>query len=196
MPENIVLCGVGGQGTILASKLISAAAMQKGLAVMSAETIGMAQRGGSVFSHIRLGEGIEAPMFKHGSADIIIAFEPGEAVRRLPFLKRGGAVVCSTVAVMPTTAALKGGNYRAEDMIGHLEKVVLPGRLFLVDGEEAARSLGSPRVLNMVLLGMASRSGALGLTEEDLLSAMPSVLPGRFLELNRKAFYFTSQHSS
>ena len=62
--------------------------------------------------------------------------------------------------------------------------------------EQAARSLGSPRVLNTVLLGMAARSGALGLTEEDLLSAMPSVLPGRFLELNRKAFYFTSQHSS
>ncbi len=192
MPENIVLCGVGGQGTILASRLISAAAMKKGLGVMSAETIGMAQRGGSVFSHIRLGEGIVSPMFRRGSADLIIAFEPGEAVRQLPFLKSGGAAVCSTAASMPTTAALQGGSYAAEDMLAYLEKAVRPGRLFLVDGEEAARRLGNPRVLNMVLLGMAARSGAVSLTEEDLLSAMPSVLPERFLDLNRKAFNFTA----
>ncbi len=192
MPENIVLCGVGGQGTILASKLISAAAMKKGLGVMSAETIGMAQRGGSVFSHIRIGGSVEAPMFPRGSADLIIAFEPGEAVRQLPFLKPGGSVVCNACAVMPTTAALKGGSYDAGDMLGYLQKAVMPGRLFVEDGEEAVRRLGNPRVLNMVLLGMAARSGAISLTEDDILDVMPSVLPERFLELNKKAFYFTS----
>ena len=76
MNKNIVLCGVGGQGTVLASKLIAAAAMKKGLSVMSAETIGMAQRGGSVFSHIRIGEGLHSPMIGRGKADVILAFEP------------------------------------------------------------------------------------------------------------------------
>lgn len=84
MNKNIVLCGVGGQGTVLASKLIAAAAMKKNLSVMSAETIGMAQRGGSVFSHIRIGEGIHSPMIAEGTADVILGFEPGEAVRMLP----------------------------------------------------------------------------------------------------------------
>ena len=81
--RNIVLCGVGGQGTILASKLISAASMAKGLEVRSAETIGMAQRGGSVFSHIRLGAVAKCPMNAAGTADIILGFEPGETVRML-----------------------------------------------------------------------------------------------------------------
>ena len=191
MTENIVFCGVGGQGTILASRVISAAAMKKGLAVMSAEPIGMAQRGGSVFSHIRVGGSIEAPMFRRGSADIIIAFEPGEAVRQLPYLKSGGTVVCNSAATMPTTAALKGGSYSAQDMTSYLETAVAPGRLFLVDGEDAAGKLGNPRVLNMVLLGTAARSGALCLSAEDLLGAMSGIVPGRFLELNRKAFDFT-----
>ena len=86
MNKNIILCGVGGQGTILASKLISTAAMEKNIPVMSAETIGMAQRGGSVFSHLRMGEEIYSPMIARGTADIILGFEPGETVRMLPYL--------------------------------------------------------------------------------------------------------------
>ena len=82
MNKNIVLCGVGGQGTVLASKLIAAAAMKKGISVMSAETIGMAQRGGSVFSHIRLGEHLHSPMIAKGTADIIIGFEPASLSER------------------------------------------------------------------------------------------------------------------
>ena len=83
MRKEIILCGVGGQGTVLASRLISAAAMARDLPVMSAETIGMAQRGGSVFSHIRIGEGMYSPMIARGEADLIIGFEPGEARRRI-----------------------------------------------------------------------------------------------------------------
>ena len=82
--RNIVLCGVGGQGTVLASKLLAAAAMSKDIPVMSAETIGMAQRGGSVFSHLRMGKNLYSPMIKTGTADLIIGFEPGETVRMLP----------------------------------------------------------------------------------------------------------------
>lgn len=88
MNKNIILCGVGGQGTVLASKLIAAAAMEKGIPVMSAETIGMAQRGGSVFSHVRMGENLYSPMIAKGTADMILGFEPGETVRMLPYLKK------------------------------------------------------------------------------------------------------------
>ena len=100
---DIVLCGVGGQGTVLASKMIAAAAMEKGLGVMSAETIGMAQKGGSVFSHLRVGDDMQTPMIAKGAADIIIAFEPAEAVRMLPYLKDDGKMVVNSHAVKPVT---------------------------------------------------------------------------------------------
>ncbi|MDD6328496.1 MAG: 2-oxoacid:acceptor oxidoreductase family protein, partial [Lachnospiraceae bacterium] len=124
MHKNIVLCGVGGQGTVLASKLLAACAMTKGLKVMSAETIGMAQRGGSVFSHLRIGEDILTPMIAKKTADIIIGFEPGEAVRMLPYLKDDGAVVVSNKAVMPITASLSKSDYSAEQMISYLKSKV------------------------------------------------------------------------
>lgn len=94
MNKNIILCGVGGQGTVLASKLIAAAAMEKGIPVMSAETIGMAQRGGSVFSHVRMGENLYSPMIAKGTADMILGFEPGETVRMLPYLKKKRSSSC------------------------------------------------------------------------------------------------------
>jgi Pyruvate/2-oxoacid:ferredoxin oxidoreductase gamma subunit len=96
MNKNIVLCGVGGQGTVLASKLIAAAAMEKGLRVMSAETIGMAQRGGNVFSNLRIGDSMHAPLLQSGQADVILGFEPGETVRMLHYLKPGGRLEYST----------------------------------------------------------------------------------------------------
>ena len=88
MSKSVILCGVGGQGTVLASKLISYAAMAKGEEVRSAETIGMAQRGGSVTSHVRIGEGAFSPLIPKGKADVMIAFEPAEAVRNLSYLKK------------------------------------------------------------------------------------------------------------
>ena len=100
MNKNIILCGVGGQGTILASRLIATAAMNKDIPIKTAETIGMAQRGGSVFSHLRLGEGTNSPLIGKKEVDLIIGFEPGETVRQLPFLKKGGAVVVSSRPVI------------------------------------------------------------------------------------------------
>ncbi len=129
MNKNILLCGVGGQGTVLASKLIATAAMKKGLSVMSAETIGMAQRGGSVFSHIRIGENLRSPMIAEGSADIILGFEPGEAVRMLPYIKKDGCVIVSRKSIMPVTAALANHTYRGEEMISYLQKQVCTSRL-------------------------------------------------------------------
>jgi len=108
MKTNILLCGVGGQGTILASKLIAEAAMRRGFAVRTAETIGMAQRGGCVASHVRIGHEIHSPLIPNASADLIIGFEPAEAIRALPYLKKDGAVVASRKRIQPVTAALGG----------------------------------------------------------------------------------------
>lgn len=194
MTKNIVLCGVGGQGTVLASKLIAAAAMKKGISVMSAETIGMAQRGGSVFSHIRLGEHLHSPMIAKGTADIIIGFEPAEAVRMLPYLKDNGQVIVSSHAIMPVTSTLSGADYNGKEIILYLKKVV--NNLLVVDSEKACHELGSSKVLNILLLGAAISSGALGLTEEEIQDAIKERLPEKFHDLNYRALqYFKAQYN-
>ena len=183
--SNIILCGVGGQGTILASRLLADAAMKRGAEVKTAETIGMAQRGGSVFSHLRMGEGLCSPMIARGEADLILGFEPGEAVRLLPFLKPDGQMVVSSRPVMPVTAALADTGYRAETMLEYLSSRV--SRLTVVDAEKALKEVGSPKVLNLILLGAALRSGALGLEAEDLKDAVRRLIPEKFRELNFRA---------
>lgn len=191
MSKNIVLCGVGGQGTILASKLISAAAMAKGLAVRSAETIGMAQRGGSVFSHIRIGDDAVCPMIAKGSADIILGFEPGEAVRMLPYLRKGGLVVVSKRAVMPVTAALAGFDYNGDAMVQYLSSVA--DRLMVVDTDKACQELGSAKVINLLLLGAAAASGELGLSVEDIRQAVLKKVPPKFHQLNFSALDYAAK---
>lgn len=189
MSKKIILCGVGGQGTVLASRLISSAAMKKGWQVMSAETIGMAQRGGSVFSHLKISEGekepLVGPMIGPGEADLIIGFEPGETVRLLPYLKKGGQVVVSSRAVQPVTSTLSGSSYRAEDMLSFLKEHV--SSLVIVDTEKAMEEVGSGKVLNLILLGAALETGALGLTKEELTLAIKEKIHPRFHELNFKA---------
>ncbi|MDD6382051.1 indolepyruvate oxidoreductase subunit beta [Mitsuokella jalaludinii] len=192
MQKNILLTGVGGQGTVLASKLIAAAAMQKGLPVMSAETIGMAQKGGSVFSHLRIGAGVMSPMIRRGTADLLLAFEPAEAVRMLPYLKEGGTVVVNSHPVMPVTAALKGTDYTGREMIAYLQETVPD--LLVIDGWQAMQELGNPKVLNVVMLGAALKSGALDfLTEEDLLEAIRAKVKPRFVALNEKALAYYAE---
>lgn len=193
MNKNIILCGVGGQGTVLASKLIAAAAMKKGFSVMSAETIGMAQRGGSVFSHVRIGDDVCSPMIAKGTADMIIGFEPGEAVRMLPFLKADGQVIASCRAILPVTAALSDSSYSGEDMVSYLKSHT--PNLLAVDSEKACREIGSPRVLNILLLGAAVLSGRLGFSEDDIKAAISERLPERFHQLNFKALEYMRTHS-
>ena len=184
MNRNIILCGVGGQGTVLASRLISAAAMKEGIPVQSAETIGMAQRGGSVFSHIRLGEGVNTPMIGLGKADLILGFELGETVRQLPYLKDSGKVIAADKAVMPVTASLAGG-YDPQAMRAYLQQHVAD--LKIVEVEEAFQTLHSTKVLNLLLLGSALHTDSLGLSEQSLLSAIRENVPSKFLDLNLKA---------
>ena len=191
MSTNIVLCGVGGQGTVLASKLVASASMSKGMNVMSAETIGMAQKGGSVFSHLRIGDDVYSPMIARGEADLIIGFEPSETVRMLPFLKKGGAVITSDRPVMPVTAALGGSTYNGGEMISYLKSLDTVGRLVVVDTDKAIEDIGSPKAMNMVLLGAASRAGLLGdITHEDIIEAMKKKVKPRFVEMNIRALEY------
>lgn len=193
MNKNIILCGVGGQGTVLASKLIAASAMKKGLPVMSAETIGMAQRGGSVFSHVRIGEGICSPMIAKGDADLILGFEPGETVRMLPFLKKGGQVVTTRRAILPVTASLSSSNYNGEIMVSYLENHV--ENLLVIDSQKACEEIGSPKALNILLLGAAVSSGRLGFSEDDIKEAIKEKLPECFHQMNFKALSYIRLHS-
>ncbi|MBR6483615.1 MAG: indolepyruvate oxidoreductase subunit beta [Clostridiales bacterium] len=193
MSTNIVLCGVGGQGTVLASKLVASAAMSKGFEVRSAETIGMAQKGGSVMSHLRVGDDAFSPMIGSGEADLIIGFEPSETVRMLPFLKKGGAVITSDRPIMPVTAALKGSSYCGSEMTEYLRSFSGIGKLVVVDTESAVREIGSPKAMNMVLLGAASRSGLLGdITHEEIIEAMKRKVKPQFVEMNIKALEFVN----
>ncbi len=185
MSKNVLLCGVGGQGTVLSSKLLAAAAMAKGIPVLTAETIGMAQRGGSVTSHLRMGENMYSPLIGKGQADLLLAFEPGEAVRNLPYLKKGGIVVTNTRPVRPVTGTLTGVDYTGMEMVDFLKAKA--GRVTVVDGDQAATDLGSSRVLNVVLLGAAVESGVLAITKEDIRAAILAKIAPRFHELNMRA---------
>jgi len=143
---NILICGIGGQGSVYASKLLARAALERGLAVHTAETIGMAQRGGSVVSHVRIGDDCHAPLIARGEADILIGLEPSEAVRSIAFLKPGGVVAVSNRGIAPTT----GGDYAPEDMLEYLKSLDI--ELITIDAEELFRREGSYRNLNVALV--------------------------------------------
>lgn len=185
MNKDILLCGVGGQGTVLASKLIAAAAMREGYTVHSAETIGMAQRGGSVTSHIRIGEAGASPLIPCGAADMILAFEPAEAVRNLHYLKPDGIVIVNRTPVRPTTESLGGTGY---DGVKELEYLKATCKSVVIDGEALCEPFGSARYLNMVVLGAVSATGVLGIPEEALLAELEAQVKPQFIETNKRAF--------
>lgn len=185
MNKSCLLCGVGGQGVVLASKLIAYAAMEQGKFVRTTETIGMAQRGGSVVSHVRMGTEVHSPLIPLKSADMLLAFEPAEAVRCLPYLKEGGTVIVSSKTVKPVTATLSGSTYEGTEMLEYLKKNA--ENLAILDGEEICRQAGSSRVLNVALLGAAAASGVLDISAEEMESAVAGNVKEKFLDMNRKA---------
>ena len=188
MSTNVILAGVGGQGAVLASKLLARAAMERGLSVKTAETIGMAQRGGSVFSHVRSGAGAHSPLIGRGRADAIVAFEPAEAVRQLPFLRPDGMVVTSDAPVVPVSAATGGPAYDLPAIMSYLHERVGEKNLSVVDAAAAADALGTAKALNVVLLGAAARAGALGpVTVDDLVSAVRVLVKPTFVDLDLSA---------
>lgn len=185
MNKDILVCGVGGQGTVLASKLIASAYMAKGETVHSAETIGMAQRGGSVTSHVRIGTEAYSPLIAQGGADIILAFEPAEAVRNLSYLKKDGIVITNSVPVKPATDSLMRSGYEAQPMLDYLSDKC---ECIVMDGAEVIDKWGSAKFINIALLGCAVASGRLGLTEEEVISAIESGVNPKFVDINKKVF--------
>lgn len=184
MKKDILICGVGGQGTVLASKLIAAAAMAEGHIVHSAETIGMAQRGGSVTSHVRIGEAY-SPLIPKGKCDMIISFEPSEAVRNLSYLKQDGLVIVNVDPVKPTTESLHETGYDGTNMIEYLQKKC---QVLAVDGQQLCAEFGSSKYLNVILLGVAAGSGVLDISKEAIQKEIRVRVPSKFVENNRLAF--------
>ena len=184
MKKDILICGVGGQGTVLASKLIASAAMEEGCTVHSAETIGMAQRGGSVTSHVRIGEA-SSPLIPKGKCDVLLAFEPAEAVRNLSYLKQGGLVIVNEVPVKPTTESLQETGYDGKEMIAYLRRKC---RMIVVNSEELCKEFGSTKYFNVCLLGVAAGSGELGIAPASVEEQIRARVPEKFVEANLMAF--------
>ena len=189
---NIMLTGVGGQGTVLAAKVLAQAAQDKGWHVRTAETIGMAQRGGSVVSHVRMGDAgeyVASPLISKGQADMVIAFEPAEGARVLPYLAPQGTLVTASTAVQPVTAALQGGSYQGAELLAQLEKRFADGaqQLAIVPDEAICAQVGNRRALNTVLLACALSTGSVPLSLDDLRAAIRACVKPAFVDMNLQA---------
>lgn len=183
MSMNILICGVGGQGTVLAAKVVSQAALSRKEKVLSAETIGMAQRGGSVVSHVRIGRGVYSPLISCGQADVIIAFEATEAVRNIRFLKKNGTVIVNSKIVAPVTASLGAKTFETSAMVEYLKST--GANVICVDTDEACKKLGSSKPVNMILLGAACSAGIFCV--QEIKDAVKVLVKPAFHEINLRA---------
>lgn len=191
---NIMLTGIGGQGTVLAAKVLAQAAQSKGWQVRTAETIGMAQRGGSVVSHVRIaadGEQVHSPLIPQGAADMIISFEPAEAARCLGYLAPDGVIVSAKTPVVPVTASLAKKSYRGVEVTEQLEQV-LNGedaikRYQLINEAELLAKVGNRKALNIVLLACAVLTGKLPFGIDELKTAVSQCVKPKFVDMNLAA---------
>ena len=207
---DILLAGIGGQGTVLAAKILAQTAQNRGWAVRTAETIGMAQRGGSVTSHIRMGnngEEVHSPLLEKGTATMMIAFEPGEAARNLDYLAPNGTLVTATSAVQPVTSALSKEPYASKMILEELANSMSfesegassgwgtvweshdddSVTLIAVDDKMFLDEIRNHRMLNTVLLANAICLGKIPLTLDDLKNAIRATVKPHFVELNLEA---------
>jgi indolepyruvate ferredoxin oxidoreductase beta subunit len=180
--KTIVLVGVGGQGTILVSKVLTTALMNHGYDVKMSEVHGMAQRGGSVFTQVRYGKQVHSPLVGDGAADALIAFERMEAARGARFLKKDGVIIVNDRQILPLPVATGQLEYPQ----GILESLKKHFSVIAFDATKEAEALGMQRTMNIVLLG--ATAAAAGLDDLDFDAAMEKTIPARFLEINRKAF--------
>ena len=186
MSKSIIICGIGGQGTVLAAKVVSQAALLAGQRVLAAETIGMAQRGGSVVSHVRIGEGVYSPLVPEAGADVMIAFEAAEAVRNIGYLSASSIVIVSRTLIPSVTSSLAGKSFSLDAMLEVLAGKA--GKVVAVDTDSACEKLASAKVANMVLIGAACGEG---LFDRELVDqAMKKLVKADFYELNKKALDF------
>jgi indolepyruvate ferredoxin oxidoreductase beta subunit len=185
---KIVVAGVGGQGTLLATRLLADTAIRAGMHVKIGETYGMAQRGGPVMGHIQIGGAINNPQIRKGEADVLIGFEPAEAVRRgVTYLKEGGLAIINTRVTAPVEVVSGMREYPdMEKMLGLLRNVTDDIHLF--DATGIAEEAGDPITTNIVMLGAITRSGLLPYDEKAVVETLKAGLKPRFLEMNMRAF--------
>ncbi len=183
MTKSILLVGVGGQGTILASKLLTIGLMGKGFDVKMSEIHGMAQRGGSVSSQVRYGELVQSPVIELGDADILVSFEKMEALRWLEYLKPSGSVIVNEVEIN-STPILTGEAEYPKDAIAEIKKTSIP--VSVVNATAAAEALGNPKVMNVILLG--ATVAKMGLEDIDWEMIIRNNVPQKLAELNVLAF--------
>ena len=180
---NILIVGVGGQGTLLTSRIISQVAVQMGFDVKVSEIHGMAQRGGSVVSQVRYGSQVFSPIISKGEADIILAFEKIEAARWLDYLKPEGMVIINNERV--NSLPVMSGKVKYPDHI-HERVAELVPKTTIVDATDIAVRCGNVRAANVVLVGMISQ--AMGIPAQEVEKAITAIVPARALDVNLKAF--------
>ena len=182
--RNIMIVGVGGQGTLLASKLLGHVLLEQGYDVKVSEVHGMSQRGGSVVTYVRFGEKVYSPVIDRGEADIIVSFEKLEAARWLEYLKPGGQIITNTQEVEPMPVITGAAEY--PDRL--VEKMQAAGaKVDAKDFLAIAESAGSAKAVNIALLGRLSNYFP-EISDEEWQKAIEVCVPRKFLELNRKAF--------
>lgn len=180
--RNIMIVGVGGQGTLLTSRILGNITVEAGFDVKLSEVHGMAQRGGSVVTFVRYGEKVAEPIVEEGQADVLIAFERLEALRYAHFLKKDGAMVINDRRIDPITVVTGVAQY-PENII---ENLSAEHKVYKVDAMEEALKLGNSKVFNVIVLGVAAKH--MDFTKEQWLSAIEATVPPKTVELNKKAF--------
>lgn len=188
--KSIMIVGVGGQGTLLSSRLLGAALMSKGYDVKVSEVHGMSQRGGSVVTYVRYGDKVYSPIVQRGEADFILAFEQLEAARWLPYLKVGGTMIVNTQTMDPMPVIIGTAKY-PENILDAI--TATNTKMKALDALSLAVKAGSSKAVNVVLIGvMASH---MELDYEIWIEAIKSTVPAKFLEMNLKAFDYGYNYS-
>jgi indolepyruvate ferredoxin oxidoreductase beta subunit len=188
-PYNIIITGVGGQGNVMASRVLSTMLANRGFMTTIGETFGASQRGGAVMSHIRVSsKGTWSPQIPKGKADVVIALEPTEAIRVLAVYGHPGVVVLANTRPVYPVAVITGElNYPSEEEI-RASLGELSAQLWMIDATDQAIRLGNPILANIVMLGALASRGELAVTLDDFKTVMQQTLSGDKLDMNLKAF--------
>jgi len=182
MTKSIMIVGVGGQGTLLASRILGNTVINEGYDVKVSEVHGMSQRGGSVVTYVKFGEKVYSPIIDRGEADIILAFEQLEAYRALPFLKKGGKMIANDQKMNPMPVITGACEYPSEI----LEKISKDANLISVDALSLAKEAGNVKAVNVVLIGVMAKST--DIAYEKWVETIKTTVPEKFLDVNLKAF--------
>ncbi len=182
MTKNIMIVGVGGQGTLLTSRILGGITLDAGYDVKLSEVHGMAQRGGSVVTFVRYGEQVAEPIVEEGQADVLIAFEQLEAMRYAHYLKKDGVLIVNEQKIEPITVVTGAAQY-PENI---LENLAREYTVYRMDAMAEARKLGNSKVFNIIILGMAARH--MDFPQEAWLKVIEKTVPPKTVEINQKAF--------